>query len=96
MYRIHWGTTVCWRAVVGCGGGACVGVVRVVGSDVSCVVLGGSSWWSVVVVLGGWSVVLGLAVHGRARDMRCQDRLGGARVRVGSCVRPLPPLRFLP
>ena len=44
VYRIHGGTTVCWRAVVGCGGGACVGVVRAVGGGVSCVVLGGSSW----------------------------------------------------
>ena len=59
MYRIHGGTIVCWRAAaggaVGCGGGACVGVVRVVGGGVSCVILGGSSWWSVVVVPGGWS-----------------------------------------
>ena len=43
VYRIHGGTTVCWCAVVGCGGGACVGVVGVVGGGVSCVVLGGSS-----------------------------------------------------
>ena len=49
MYRIHGGTTVCWRAVVGCGGESCFGVVRVVGGGVSCVVLGVSSWWSVVV-----------------------------------------------
>ena len=59
MYRIHGGTIVCWGAAAvgaaGCGGGTCVGVVRVVGDGVSCVVLGGSSWWSVVVVLGGWS-----------------------------------------
>ena len=59
MYRIHGGTIVCWRAAaggaVGCGGGACVGVVRVVGGGVSWVVLGGSSWWFVVVVPGGWS-----------------------------------------
>ena len=55
MYRIPGGTTVCWRAVVGCGGGACVGVVRPVGGGVSCVVFGGSSWLSVVAVRGGWS-----------------------------------------
>ena len=55
MYRIHGGTTVCWRAVVRCGGGACVGVVRMVGSGVSCVLLGVSSWWSVLAVRGGWS-----------------------------------------
>ena len=59
VYRIHGGTIVCWRAAaggaVGCGGGACFGVVRVAGGGASCVVLGGSSWWSVVVVLGGWS-----------------------------------------
>ena len=59
VYRIHGGTIVCWRAAaggsVGCGAGACVGVVRVVGSGASCVVLGGSSWRSAVVVLGGWS-----------------------------------------
>ena len=58
-YRIHGGTIVCWRAAagvaVGCGGGACVGVVRVVGGGASCVVLGSSSWLSVVVVPGGWS-----------------------------------------
>ena len=44
VYLINGGTTVCWRAAVGCGAGACVGVV-----------LGGSSWWSVVPVCGGWS-----------------------------------------
>ena len=59
VYRIHGGTIVCWRAAaggaVGYGGGACVGVVHVVGGDASCVVLGGSSWWSVMVVPGGWS-----------------------------------------
>ena len=59
MYRIHGGTIVCWGTAAvgaaGCGGGACVGVVRVVGGGVSCVVLGSSSWWSVVVVPGGWS-----------------------------------------
>ena len=59
MYGIHGGTIVCWRAAaggaVGCRGWAGVGVVRVVGGSVSCVVLGGSSWWSVVVVPSGWS-----------------------------------------
>ena len=93
VYRIHGGTTVCWRAVVGCGGGACVGVVRVVGGSVSCVVLGGSSWWSVVAVRGGWSWAwqfLG------GRGTCGVDSWGGARVRVDSCVRPLLPLRFLP
>ena len=62
VYRIHGGTIVCWGAAAvgaaGCGGGACVGVDRVVGSGVSCVVLGGSSWWSVVVVPWGWSLAL--------------------------------------
>ena len=57
VYRIHGGTIVCWGAAAvgaaGFGGGACVGVDRVVGGGVSCVVLGGSSWWSVVVVPGG-------------------------------------------
>ena len=59
VYRIHGGTIVCWRAAAvgaaGCGGGPCVGIVRVVGGGVSCVVLGCCSWWSVVVVPGGWS-----------------------------------------
>ena len=59
VYRIHGGTIVCWRAAaggaVGCGGGACVGVLRVAGGGASCVILGGSSWSSVVVVPGGWS-----------------------------------------
>ena len=55
FYRIHGGTTACWRAAVGCGGGAFVGVVRVVDGGASCVVLGSSSWWSAVAVLGGWS-----------------------------------------
>ena len=59
VYRIHGGTIVCPGAAAvgaaGCGGGACVGVDRVAGGGVSCVVLGGSSWSSVVVVPGGWS-----------------------------------------
>ena len=62
VYRIHGGTIVCWGAAAvgaaGCGGGACVGVDRLFGGGVSCVVLGGSSWWSVVVVPGGWSWAL--------------------------------------
>ena len=62
VYRIHGGTIVCWGAAAvgaaGRGGAACVGVDRVVGGGVSCVVLGGSSWWSVVVVPGGWSWAL--------------------------------------
>ena len=45
-------------SAAGCGAGACVGVDRVVGGGVSRVVLGGSSWWSVVVVPGGWSWAL--------------------------------------
>ena len=63
VYRIHGGTIVCWGAAAvgaaGCGGGACVGVDGVFGGGVSCVVLGGSSWWSVVVgvaLCGGHSV----------------------------------------
>ena len=40
---------------MGCGGGACAGVTSLVGGGASCVVLGGSSWWSVLVVLGGCS-----------------------------------------
>ena len=90
VYRIHGGTTVCWRAavedVVGCGGGACVGVVRVVCGDASCVVLGGSSCRSVVAVRGGWSWAwrflggcgtCGVGMAGR----------GGARV-CGPALRP--------
>ena len=62
MHRIHGGTIVCWGAAAvgaaGCGAGACVVVDRVFGGGVSCFVLGGSSWWSVVVVPGGWSWAL--------------------------------------
>ena len=94
VYRIHGGTIVCWRAAAGCGSGACVGVVRLVGGGVSCVVLGGSSWWSVVAVRGGcswaWRFLGGCGTCG-------VGMVGGwARVCVGSCVRPLLPLRFLP
>ena len=86
VYRIHGGTIVCWGAAAvgaaGCGDGACVGVDRMVGGGVSCVVLGGSSWWSVVVVPGGWSWALrflggcgtcgvGLAGGGGARVWAC-------------------------
>ena len=86
VYRIHGGTIVCWRAAargaVGCGGGACVGVVRVVVGSVSCVVLGSSSGWSIVVVPGGWSWAwrflggcgtcgVGLAWGGGARVWAC-------------------------
>ena len=85
VYRIHGGTIVCWGAAAvgaaGCGGGACVGVDRVFSGGVSCVVLG-SSWWSVVVVPGGWSWALrflggcgtcgvGLAGGGGARVWAC-------------------------
>ena len=59
VYRFYGGTTVCWRAavggVVGCGVGACVSVVSVVCGSASCVVLGGSSWRSVVAVRRGLS-----------------------------------------
>ena len=85
---IHGGTIVCWRAeaggAVGCGGGACVGVVHVVGGGASCVVLSSSSWWSVVVVPGGWSWAwrflggcgtCGVGLAG-----------GGGRACVGLCV----------
>ena len=45
-YRIGGGTILCLRdaagGAVGCGAAVCVGVVRVVGGGVSCVVLGGS------------------------------------------------------
>ena len=86
VYRIHGGTIVCWGAAAvgaaGCGGGACVGVDRVGGGGVSCVVLGGSSCWSVVVGPGGWSWALrflggcgtcgvGLAGGGGARVWAC-------------------------
>ena len=95
MYRIHGGTIVCWGAAavsaVGCGGGACVGVDRVVGGGVSCVVLGGSSWWSVVVVPRGWSWALrflggcGTCGVGLAGG-------GGARVCGLACLSSAPPV----
>ena len=97
VYRIHWGTTVCRRAAagraVGCGGGACVGVVRVVGGGASCVVLGGSSWRSVVVVPGRWSWAWRFL--GGCGTCGVGFAGGGARVCVGLLVcLPLPP-RFL-
>ena len=95
MYRIHGGTIVCWGAAAvgaaGCGGGACVGVDRVFGGGVSCVVLGGSSWWSVVVVPGGWSWALrflggcGTCGVGLAGG-------GGARVCGLACLPSAPPV----
>ena len=99
VYRIHGGTIVCWRAAAvgaaGCGGGACVGVDCVFGGGVSCVVLGGASWWSVVVVPGGWSWALrflggcGTCGVGLAGG-------GGGRACVGLRVCPLLPPRPLP
>ena len=95
VYRIHGGTIVCWGAAAvgaaGCGGGACVGVDRVFGGRVSCVVLGGSSWWSVVVVPGGWSWALrflggcGTCGVGLAGG-------GGARVCGLACLPSAPPV----
>ena len=76
---IHGGTTVCWPAVVGCGGGACVGVVRVAGGRVSCVVV---RRLMVAHCGGAWGVVLGLTVPGRARDMRVGDGWGAGGARV--------------
>ena len=88
VYRIHGGTIVCWSAAAvgaaGCGGGACVDVDRVVGGGVSCVVLGGSSWWSVVVVPGGWSWALWFLIGCGT----CGVGLAGwgGRARVWACV----------
>ena len=95
VYRIHGGTIVCWGAAAagaaGCGGGACVGVDRVFGGGVSCVVLGGSSWWSVVVVPGGWS----WALRFLGRCGACGVGLaggGGARVCGLACLPSAPPV----
>ena len=88
VYRIHGGTIVCWgAAAVGaasCGGGACVGVHRVFGGGVSCVVLGGSSWWSVVVVPGGWSWALRFL--GGCGTCGVGLAGGGGGARVWACV----------
>ena len=88
VYRIHGGTIACWGAAAvgaaGCGGGACVGVDRVVGCGVSCVVLGGSSWWSVVVVPGGWSWALRFL--GGCGTCGVGLAGGGGGARVWACV----------
>ena len=95
VYRIHGGSIVCWGAAAvgaaGCGGGACVGVDRVFGGGVSCVVLGGSSWWSVVVVPGGWS----WALRFLGGCGTCGVRLAGgegARVCGLACLPSVPPV----
>ena len=98
MYRIHGGTIVCWGvAAVGAagrGGGACVGVDRVFGGGVSCVILGGSSWWSVVVVPGGWSWALRFL--GGCGTCGVGLAGGGGRACVDLRVRPLLPPWPLP
>ena len=94
VYRIHGGTILCWGVAAvgaaGCGAGACVVVDRVVGGGVSCVVLGGSSWWSVVVVPGGWSWALRFL--GGCGTCGVGLAGGGGRACVGLriCL-PLPP-----
>ena len=94
VYRIHGGTIVCWGAAAvgaaGCGGGACVGVDRVVGGGVSCVVLSGSSWWSVVVVPGGWSWALRFLGGCGTCGVGLAGGGGGACVGLRVCVL-LPP-----
>ena len=94
VYRIHGGTIVCWGAAAvgaaGCGGGACVGVDRVVGGGVSCVVLGGSSWWSVVVVPGGWSWALRFL--GGCGTCGVGFAGGGGRVCGLACLPSAPPV----
>ena len=86
--RIHGGTIVCWGAAAvgaaGCGGGACAGVDRVFGGGVSCVVLGGSSWWSVVVGPGGWSWALRFL--GGCGTCGVGLAGGGGGARVWACV----------
>ena len=88
VYRIHGGTIVCWGAAAvgaaGCGGGACVSVDRVFGGGVSCVVLGGSSWWSVEVVPGGWSWALRFL--GGCGTCGVGLAGGGGGARVWACV----------
>ena len=99
VYRIHGGTIVCWSAAAAaaasCGGGACVGVDRVVGGGVSCVVLGGSSWWSVAVVPGGWSWALRFLGGCRTCGVGLAGGAGG-RACVGLRVCLLLPPRSLP
>ena len=89
VYRTPGGTIVCWRAAaggaVGCGGGACVGVVRVVCGGVSCVGLGCSSWWSVVVVPLGGGLGLGGSWEGAGHAGSGWLGGGGARVCWPAC-----------
>ena len=94
VYRIHGGTIVCWGAAAvgaaGFGGGACVGVDPVFGGGVSCVVLGGSSWWSVVVVPGGWSWALRFL--GGCGTCGVGLAGGGGRVCGLACLPSVPPV----
>ena len=94
VYRMHGGTIVRWGAAAvdaaGCGGGACVGVNRVFGGGVSCVVLGGSSWWSVVVVPGGWSWALRFL--GGCGTCGVGLAGGGGRVCGLACLPSAPPV----
>ena len=86
VYCIHGGTIVCWGAAAvgaaGCGAGACVGVDRVVGGGVSCVVLSGSPWWSLGWCLGGG---LGLCGSWEGAGHAGSGWLGGGG-RVWVCV----------
>ena len=91
VYRIQGGTTVCSRAAVGCGCGACVSVIRVVGGGAWCVVL--KVVLKVVRCGAAWGVVLGLASPGRVRDMQGRDGLGGGRPYVWARVFALCSLR---
>ena len=88
VYRIHGGTIVCWGAAAvgapGSGGGACVGV--------DCVF--GSSWWSVVVVPGGWSWALRFL--GGCGTCGVGLAWGGGRACVGLRLCPLFPPWPLP
>ena len=96
MYRIHGGTILCWGAAAvgaaGCGGGACVGVDRMFGGGVSCVVLGGSSWWSVVVVPGGWSWALRFLGGCGTCGVGLAGGGGGRRVCGLACLPSAPPV----
>ena len=97
VYRIHWGTILCWCATaggaLGCGGGACVGVIGVVGGGVSRVVLsaphGGLLWWC----LGGG---LGLRGSWEGAGHAGSGGLGGGGTRVGLRVYLLLSPRYLP